>query len=294
MTYVRYIDRTREYYAAEGYEKSYRWAHFDDVPFTPLPKPLAECTVTLVSTSDVALKADRGKNEQSHNSITGNVYSLPASTPADDLYSMQEHYDANATHLDDVNSFFPITRLQEAAKAGRIRAVAARVHGVYTSYSHRKTLEVDGPEMLRRCREDGVDVAVMTPVCPVCHQTISLVARYLEESSIPTVVIATARDIVEHCGVARLVFVDFPLGNPCGEPFKADMQREIVEMAFGALESASAPRTTIEAPYLWPHGDTWKDKIFTKEQPFMEGEAHERWIKDKQEYREMKAAGRLS
>lgn len=202
-----------EYYAAEGYEKSYRWAHFDDVPFTPLPKPLAECTVTLVSTSDVALKADRGKNEQSHNSITGNVYSLPASTPADDLYSMQEHYDVNATHLDDVNSYFPITRLQEAAKAGRIGAVANRVHGVYTSYSHRKTLEVDGPEMLGRCREDGVDVAVMTPVCPVCHQTISLVARYLEESSIPTVVIATARDIVEHCGVARLVFVDFPLGR---------------------------------------------------------------------------------
>ena len=293
MDYVRYIDRTREYYAAEGYDNTYRWAHFDDAPFAPLPKPLAECTVTLVSTSDVALKADRGKNEQNHNTLAGNVFSLPSSTPADDLYSMQEHYDANATHLDDVNSYFPITRLHEAAAAGRIGAVADRVHGVYTSYSQRKTLEVDGPEVLKRCREDGVDVAVLTPICPVCHQTISLVARHLEENGTPTVIIATARDIVEHCVVARLVFVDFPLGNPCGEPFKADMQREIVEMGFAALEGASAPRTTIEAPYAWPHGDAWKSKIFTKEQPFLEGEAHERWMKDKQGYREMKADGRL-
>ncbi len=64
-------------------------------------------------------------------------------------------------------------------------------------------------------------------------------------------------------------------------------------MAFGALESAEAPRTTVEAPYVWPHGDAWKAKIFTREQPFLEGEAHERWLKDKQEYRDMKADGQV-
>ena len=30
MTYVRYIDKTREYYR-QGYEKPYQWAHFDNV-----------------------------------------------------------------------------------------------------------------------------------------------------------------------------------------------------------------------------------------------------------------------
>ena len=43
----------------------------------------------------------------------------------------------------------------------------------------------------------------------------------------PTVVIGSARDIVEHCGVARFVFTDFPLGNPCGHPWRRDMQREV-------------------------------------------------------------------
>src|SRR5687767_4487244 len=34
-SHVRYIDKTRAYYQAEGYGKSYEWAHFDDIPFTP-------------------------------------------------------------------------------------------------------------------------------------------------------------------------------------------------------------------------------------------------------------------
>ena len=35
----------------------------------------------------------------------------------------------------------------------------------------------------------------------------------------------------------------------------------------------------------WPAGDAWKEKIFTKEQPFLDEGATERWIKDKAEYR---------
>ena len=41
-SFVSYIDRTREFYAAQGYGKPYRWAHHTAVPFTPLAKPLAE------------------------------------------------------------------------------------------------------------------------------------------------------------------------------------------------------------------------------------------------------------
>ena len=56
MSHVRYIDKTREYYLAEGYESPYRWAHFDEVPFTPLARPLAECTVGLITTSEMVIR----------------------------------------------------------------------------------------------------------------------------------------------------------------------------------------------------------------------------------------------
>jgi len=165
MTHVRYIDKTREYYLGQGYTKPYEWAHHDDVPFAALNKPLAECTVALVSTSDIAVDSDDDEGlDTGHQPLVGNVYSFPSDTPLDRLFSRQEHYDKYATTLDDTNSYFPISRLHELVDRGRLGSVAARSHGVYTAYSHRKTSEVDAPEVLRRCRQDGVDVAILTPV----------------------------------------------------------------------------------------------------------------------------------
>jgi hypothetical protein len=122
---------------------------------------------------------------------------------------------------------------------------------------------------------------------------VSLVARHVEANGIPTVVIATARDIVESAAVPRLLFVDFPLGAPCGEPWNATQQRDVLEMAFRLLETATAPRTTGEAGLTWSKGQAWKDLVFTEEQPFLPGEAGEAWLKKKEAYRQLKAEGKV-
>ena len=75
----------------------------------------------------------------------------------------------------------------------------------------------------------------------MCHQTVSLAARHLEESGIPTVTFGCARDIVESCGVPRFVFSDFPLGNPPGRPCDLDMQRAVLQMGLDLLVSAQGP-----------------------------------------------------
>ena len=76
----------------------------------------------------------------------------------------------------------------------------------------------------------------------------SLVARHLEADGIATVVVGSARDIVEECGVPRFLFSDFPLGNPCGAPGDRAMQQAIVGYALDLLESATLPRTTVQTP----------------------------------------------
>ncbi len=85
----------------------------------------------------------------------------------------------------------------------------------------------------------------------------SLTARHLEENGIPTVILGSARDIVEYCGVPRFVFNDFPLGNPVGRPYDAAMQRATVELALEVLESARFPQTTVKTPFSWPDDD-WR------------------------------------
>jgi D-proline reductase (dithiol) PrdB len=87
---------------------------------------------------------------------------------------------------------------------------------------------------------------------------VSLVSRQLEKNGVPTAILGSARDIVEECGVARFVFTDFPLGNPCGKPWDAAMQRSIVEIALDLLEKGWMPRTTVQTPFRWG-SDEWRD-----------------------------------
>lgn len=86
----------------------------------------------------------------------------------------------------------------------------------------------------------------------------SLVARHLEANGVPTVLLGSALDIVEYCGVPRFVFSDFPLGNPAGLPWRADMQRAIVEQGLRLLETATGPRTTVRSPFAWKDDPGWR------------------------------------
>ena len=92
----------------------------------------------------------------------------------------------------------------------------------------------------------------------MCHQTVSLAARHLEESGIATVVMGCAKDIVEYCGVPRFLFSDFPLGNAAGRPRDPQSQAFTLELALRLLESAPAARTTVQSPLRWSEDPSWK------------------------------------
>ncbi len=86
----------------------------------------------------------------------------------------------------------------------------------------------------------------------------SLVARHLEAHGIPTVIMGCAKDIVEHCGVPRFLFSDFPLGNAAGRPFDVESQALTLELALRVLETAPAARTTVQSPLRWREDASWK------------------------------------
>ena len=92
----------------------------------------------------------------------------------------------------------------------------------------------------------------------MCHQTVSLVARHLEANGFPTVIMGCAKDIVEHCGVPRFAFSDFPLGNSAGRPFDLESQTRTLELALRVLETAPGPRTTVQSPQRWNDDTRWK------------------------------------
>jgi D-proline reductase (dithiol) PrdB len=258
---IAYLARVRDYYQALGYGAPYEWAHYAEVPFRRLAQPLSTSRVAIVTTAAPYRpeQGDQGPGAP-YNAAAKffAVYSGDASRDDHDLRISHVAIDRQHTTAEDERTWFPLSALRRARAAGRIGAIAARFHGAPTNRSHRTTLAVGGPEIVARCRADDVDAAILVANCPVCHQTLALVARLLEESGIASVVMGCAKDIVEHVGVPRFVFSDFPLGNAAGRPNDVASQDATLALALALLEAAPAARTTVQSPLRWSDSAEWK------------------------------------
>ena len=243
-----------------GYETPYVWAHYIDVPFTPLQKPLNQSILGLVTT---AVPFDASKGSQG----PGAPYNAAAKFYEPYARSIDEDADLRIAHvgidrrnanMQDSNCWFPLDSAKRAVANGRIQSLAKHFYGLPTNRSQRHTLEIDAPLILEKLLDDHVDVAVLIPNCPICHQSQSLLARYLETAGIPTVIMGAAKDIVEYCGVPRFLFSDFPLGNAAALPNDIESQDSNFELALGLLEGAPGPRTTVQSPLVWAFDPAWK------------------------------------
>jgi hypothetical protein len=257
---IPYLQRIRTYYQALGYGAPYRWARYAQVPFQPLAKPLSQCRLTIITTA-APFQPDKGDQGPGapYNSAAKFFTVYSGDTGVDhDLRISHIAIDRAHTSAEDSGTYFPLSELRRLAADGRIGSVAPRFHGLPTNRSHRVTIEVDGSEVVRRCKEDHVDAALLLPNCPVCHQSVSLAARALEESGIATVVMGCAKDIVEYVSVPRFLFSDFPLGNAAGRPRDRASQAFTLDLGLRVLAGAPAPRTTVQSPLTWSDSPDWK------------------------------------
>lgn len=256
---IRYIDRTHHWYRTLGYGEPYRYAHFAEVPFCSLPSPLKQLRVGLITTA-APYQPDKGdQSARAPYNSAAKFFAVYSGDTAIDHDLRVSHVGVDRANLeDDANLWFPLTALRRARDRGLIGELAPRFYGVPTNRSHRHTLTVDMPQLLKYVREDDIQAAILVPNCPICHQTMSLAARHLEANGIATVVMGCARDIVEYVGVPRLLFSDFPLGAACGRPFDTQSQDQTLELALKVLESATAARTTVQNPLRWTGPADWR------------------------------------
>lgn len=147
---LSYIDASREFYAAHGYEQPYQWAVHDDAPFQPLAKPLDGANVAVVTT---AFPHEATSPKQ--------VLAVPGATAPDSLFTADLSWHKEATHTDDVGSFLPIEALRRTGD--RIGSINDRFFCVPTEYSQRATKR-DAAQIVSWCQEDDVDVVVLVPL----------------------------------------------------------------------------------------------------------------------------------
>ncbi len=289
---LAYIPRIRSYYAGLGYGAPYEWARFDDVPFTRLKTPLKDARIAIVTTA-APYQPDKGDQgpRAPYNAAAKfyAVYALRADSDPD-LRISHVAIDRAHTTAEDSGSYVPLKAMRRAVERGMIGAMTAHVFGLPTNRSQKTTIDTDCVELVTRVRADGADAAVLVPNCPVCHQSVSLAARALEADGVATVIMGCAKDIVEHVGVPRFLFSDFPLGNGAGRPNDEASQDETLRLALELLESAPAPRTTFASPLTWSGDPSWKrdycnidllspDEIARRRAAFDEGKAQAKAIR---------------
>ena len=152
---VSYIDKSRNYYAAHGYEKPYRWASYSSVPFvrwSDLGKDLSDARIGVVTTT-FPVGAELPKK----------VYAQASVSIPDAMFTNDLSWDKDATHTDDVGSFLPLAALNALAEDGVIGSVSQRFYGVPTEYSQRRTHE-DAESIISWAQEDGVDAMLLVPL----------------------------------------------------------------------------------------------------------------------------------
>lgn len=133
-------------------------------PWTPLRKPLPECTVAVVTTAGVHLKDDQPFDMQDKEGDPS-YRVIPHGTPRDRLCITHDYYD----HRDadkDLNIVLPLDRLQELAVEGVIGRSApfhysfmGHIDGRHVSH----LLTVTAPEVAQRLQAEQVDAVLLTP-----------------------------------------------------------------------------------------------------------------------------------
>lgn len=76
-----------------------------------------------------------------------------------------------------------------------------------------------------------------------------LVQRAIEESGIPTIVIAALPPVVRQTGTPRAVAPLVPMGANAGEPHNKEMQRDILKATLNQLIEIRTPGKIVPLPF---------------------------------------------
>ena len=138
-----------------------------EIPWTPLAGPLADCTVSLISSAGIALKTDRPFDQEGErrNPWWGDpsYRILPATATGQDVRLFHRHIDPSYAEQ-DLDCLFPVRRLHELVEAGEIGRSAPR-HYAMMGYILRpeQLLTETAPALIRNLKEDYADVVVLVP-----------------------------------------------------------------------------------------------------------------------------------
>jgi hypothetical protein len=154
--------------------------------------------------------------------------------------------------LADPNVAYPRDSMVDLEAAGVFARYAENAVSMVGSISKYEELATEtAPRIVDEFARMDVDLVLVVPFCPQCHNAAGVLARALERRGLPTTSLTTLYRHAMAVKPPRATFLDFPLGCPGGRPGETAQQREIIRAALETGVTADGPWELHRLPFQW-------------------------------------------
>ncbi len=209
-------------------------------PFTAARRSLPMLNLALISSAGAYIDGTDSFDIESRDGDL-NYREIPIEIEAEDLKYAAKGYDPSAIQ-EDMNSQIPIDRLLEYEANG----VIGNLNQVWWSLSPfipnaSKVAEELAPKIAERILRYEAQAALFIPASPLCHQTLGIVARAVEQAGIPTMLISVDRKITDKVRPPRTAYYDGKCGSVAGKPNWKQHQHRILDESLRWIETFDQP-----------------------------------------------------
>ena len=220
--------------------KNYNFVENSYAPFTPARRALPMLNLALISSAGAYIDGTEAFDTTTRDG-DASFREIPIEVEAADLLYAARGYDPAAVRLDR-NVQIPVDRLLEYQANG----VIGNLNSVWWSLNGfipnaRLVAEKLAPQIAERVQRYEVQAALLIPASPLCHQTIGLVARAIEEAGIPTMMIAVERSIIDRVRPPRTAFYNGEFGSVVGKPNWKEYQLRVLDESLRWIETFDQP-----------------------------------------------------
>ncbi|HKO99775.1 MAG TPA: glycine/sarcosine/betaine reductase selenoprotein B family protein [Pyrinomonadaceae bacterium] len=221
-------------------DDSYPFVKNRRAPFAPARRALPMMNLALISSAGAYID---GTEAFDTTAADGDLSfrEVPAQIEAEDLKFATRGYDPAAV-LQDINSQLPLARLFEFESNG----IIGQLNPVFWSFcgfipNAGRLAEELAPQLLESVKKYQVQAALLIPASRLCHQSVALIARALEEEGIPTMTLAVVKDVVRSVRPPRTAYYDGEPGSVAGLPGWPEYQRRVLDEALRLIEPMDQP-----------------------------------------------------
>ena len=208
--------------------------------FAPARRALPMLNLALISSAGAFINGTEAFEVESRDG-DASFREIPIEVEAADMLYAGRGYDPAAIRADR-NVQIPVERLleyQENAVIGQLNKVWWSLNGYIPNAQ--LVAEQLAPKIVERIARYEVQAALLIPASRLCHQTLGIVARALEQMNVPTIMLSVDRKITDQVRPPRTAYYAGEFGSVAGKPNWKEFQLRILDETLRWIETFDQP-----------------------------------------------------